>query len=256
MDKYSENQLIDEATRWGFQFYKRIRLEEYQVQITAEQDITKYPGLVAISTESAIKYTVISRKSCTHKNWVPMILDSIELALLNLIINGYIELTFFIDRKFYLNGLFEYNYKGYYLTVSKAYTRKDYLSSCIIRSIKATEVEYPRKKDLSLFVEHLIAWQIGIKEDHLAPKEFFAVFLNGYSDDAPVKFQNHKQFLGKYSRFEVVFTPKQKAPLVVAYENLSKVSTSLKLQSKHFNEYSTKLRRLVQGEFTGRLPSD
>ncbi len=256
MDDYSNKPLIDEATLIGVQFYKRVRLEEYQVQVTAQQNITEYPGLVVISKEPAIRYNLISPKTTTHKDWSTMILKSVELALLNLIINGFVELTFFTDKKLYINGLVKYDYSGYYLTVSKAYSGKDYLSSCIIKSIKATEIEYPRKKDLSLFIEHLVGGQIGSDPDHLAAKEFFAVSFAGYSEDTPFSFQDRKQFLGKYTRFEIVFTPKQKAKLVVAYENLSAISISLKQQSTHFSEYNRKIRRHIQGEFSGRLPGD
>jgi len=256
MDNYSEKQLINETTRWGFQFYKRIRLEEYQVQITAQQNITKYPGLVAISKEHYIKYSKISRKSNTHTDWRPMVWESIESALLNLIINGFVELSTFKDRKFYLSGFIEYNSGGYYLTTSKAYSGPDYLSSCIVKSIKAVEEEYPLKKDLSLFITHLIDSQIGTRDYNYPTRDFLAVFLKGYDNDAPLSFQNHSQFLGEYSRFEVVFTAKQKTELMAAYDNLSKISAILRQQSKHFNEYSNQLRQWIRAEFNGRLPSD
>ncbi len=256
MGNYSNKQLIDETTRWGFKFYRRVRLEEHQVQVTAQPNITDYPGLTPLSIQNDIRYNLISRKSTTHKDWTTMVLESVEFALLNLIINGFVELTFFKDKKLYLNGFLEYPYSGYYLTVAKAYSGKDYLSSCIVQSIKATEIQHPRKKNLFLFIEYLAARQIGIDEDHLAAKEFFAVSFAGYPDDAPFTFQDRKQFLGKYTRFEIIFTPKQKAKLIVAYDNLSTISTVLKQQSTHFSEYSRKIRRYIQGEFTARLPGD
>jgi len=256
MDDYSEKQLIDETTRWGFQFYKRIRLEAYQVQVTAQQNITEYPGLVAISKESAVKYSKISRKSSTHKDWRLMVWESIELALLNLIINGFVELTAFTDRKFYLKGFIEYNSRGYYLTVSKAYSGQDYLSSCIVKAIKTVEEKYPRKMDLSLFATQLVDEQIGTREYNYPERDFLAVFLNGYDDDAPLICQNYSQFLGECSRFEVVFIAKQKPELMTAYDDLSKIYTTLREESKYFDEYSTKFRRLISGELRGRTPSD
>lgn len=256
MNNYPNLQLIDATILWGIRVYERVRLEEYQVQITAQQNITEYPGLTPLSIQNDIRYNLISKKTTTHRDWTTMILEGFEFALLNLIINGFVELTFFTDKKFYVNGFIQYNYNGYYLTVSKAYSGKDYLSSCIINSIKATEIKYPRKKNLSLFIKHLVDSQIGIDEDHLAAKELFAVSFAGYPDDAPFSFQDRKQFLGRYTRFEIVFTPEQKTKLVVAYENLSHITTSLKQQSKHFSEYSRKIRQHIQSEFSARFPSD
>ncbi len=126
-ENHVEKQAIDQTNFGRFKFYKRVRLEEYQVQVTAQQNITDYPGLLVVSKENAIRYKKMSQAFSTNTNWERVLQKSIELTLLDLIIRGVVELSIFIDKKSYFGGLVKREYIGFYLTASKVYSGKDYL---------------------------------------------------------------------------------------------------------------------------------
>jgi len=47
----NKERIINQTKFLGIEFYKRIRLEEHEIQINAQENITEYPGLLAIGNE-------------------------------------------------------------------------------------------------------------------------------------------------------------------------------------------------------------
>ncbi len=246
----SGEHIIQQTKFLGIEFYKRTCLEEHEVQINARQNITEYPGLLAIGNEPEIKYSSLS---LGPTDWSTITYRSIELTLLDLIINEFVELTIFTDKKSYANELINFNRFNYYLIAKKTYDGHDQLSSRIVHSVKYVEKERGQKPTLSNIIKHLIDGHIGTDYYKHPQKEFLKILLSSYRAKLNwITLQSHYRFLGMYSRHEIIIEPKQKAKLMAAYEVLQNISTTLKQESKAFYLYSDKFYEIIKSDFHRR----
>jgi len=246
----SHEKIIRQIKFLGIEFYKRTRTEEHEIQINAQQNITEYPGLLAIGNEPEIKYSSLSSGGM---DWGAIVHRSFELALLDLIINEFVELTVFTDIEYFANELIHSNHTNYHLTVKKTYKGDDYLASRIIWSVKYVEKERKEKSTLENVIRHLIDGCIGSDYYNLPQKEFLEILLSTYRTKVNwLTLQHDSKLLGMYSKYEVIIQPKQKAKLRAAYEALYDISTILKEESRAFYLYSNKLYEIIQSDFHSR----
>jgi len=246
----NKEQIIHQTKFLGVEFYKRTRVEEHEIQINAQQNITEYPGLLAIGNEPEIKYSSLSSG---HMDWGSIVRHSLELVFLDLIINEFIELTVFTDKEYFFNKLAYSDHINYYLMAKKAYKGNDYLASRIIWSVKYVEKERKEKATLANVIRHLIDGCIGTDYYNHPQKEFLENLLSTYRTKVNwLTFQNDSRLLGMYSKYEVIIEPKQKAKLIAAYGALYDISTILKEESRAFYLYSDKLYEIIKSDFHRR----
>ncbi len=246
----NKEHIIQQTTFLGINLYKRTRLEEHEIQINAQQNIAEYPGLLAIGNEPEIKYSSLSSG---HMDWRGIVYHSLELALLDLIINEFVELTVFTDKKSYASELINLNRINYYLVVKKTYEGNDHLASRIIWSVKYVEKERNEKATLANVIRHLIDGCIGTDHYKHPQKEFLEILLRTYTSKLNwLTLQSDSRLLGMYSQYEIIIEPKQKAKLKAAYEVLHDISTTLKQESRAFYLYSDKFYEIIKSDFHRR----
>ena len=145
-----DKQSIHEVNFLGFKLYERIRLEEHQIEIVAQKNISEYTGLLTLSKEPEIKYSSLS---ASYVDWKIIAHQTIELTLIDLIINEFVELIAFTDEKHYVSGLIKHEYKNYRFAAKKDYSGSDYLSGHIVQSIKDTEEKDGKKANLQKVIQ-------------------------------------------------------------------------------------------------------
>jgi len=227
----SREQVIHQIKVFGIEVYKRTRLEEHTVQVTAQQNITEYPGLLAVGKD----FFVHSPLSSPGPNWVALAHRTIELTLLDLIINEFIELIVFMDTKFYLYDLFRNEYQNYRLTTQHRYEGNDNLSASIIKSIQHINQHKRQKADLKAVIEHLLDEYLGANHAHSQPqKAFILELIQRYNWD--------------YSWITLKVDPR-------VFFQSHDISVTLKRGSKTFHLYTNEFYRIIQSEFQRRKPS-
>lgn len=241
----SEQQLIDEVTPFGFPFYRRIRLEEQEVQITAHQNITEYPGLQAI--------TQTSFEQISGVDWVIIANESIILTLLDLIINDFVELITFTDKEFFLGKLIKQEYRNCRFAIKNEYSGQDILSISIIKSIKYAEQQIPQKADLRAVIAHLLNEYLGIDIKHKQPHQvFIRQLLKEYSQHHTWITLDVYPTISNHPKLTII--PQWQDEFKRAYEILSDISWTLRNESEIFHLYINELYDIMESEFWQRLP--
>jgi|GEM_PF-2244354 len=246
VNDHSEKQLIDKVTPLGFPFYKRIRLEEQEVRITAPQNITEFPGLQAI-VQTSFEQT-------SGMDWGIIANETIELTLLDLIINDFVELITFTDNEFFLGKLLKREYRNCHFAIKNEYSGQDILSVSLIKSIKYIEQHVGQKADLQTVIAHLLDEYLGTDIKHEYPHKVFVLqLLKQYS-------QHHiwitfDIYPNNSNTQRLTIIPQWKNELKRAYEILSDISWTLRNESEIFHLYNNELYDIITSEFWRRLSS-
>ncbi len=237
--------IIQQTKFLGINLYKRIRLEEYEIQVSGPQRITEYPGLVSCTLHhpfSSEKIGFNTRRS-------------IELTLLSLIIDDVIELVIFTDTKYYLGTVFEYEHKDYRLAVKREYMGKDFLAQSIFDAVKFVEKSAGKKANLKAVVRHLITQYLArVFRPHSAQGAFMISLLRKYNKYSWLKLRVYKGATNR-EEFELRIDKKQREELRNAYQILSDIAGTLKNNNKAFFVYSFKFHKIIYDEFMRRSSS-
>lgn len=241
--------IIHQVKFLGIGFYKRIRLEEHEIQINAQQNIIELPGLMVAANYFSF--------SSSKPNWETMAYQTIELTLLNLIINNSVELIIFTDTKHYLYGLFNAEYKNYRLVLKDKYLEQDILSQAIINAIKNAERDKGKKTDIKTVIQYLLDGYLDRDKTYKEPqKSFMAKLFRPYNYrhlwltvEVPegVTFQN---------QIKLYITQQKQAELWNSYQILSNISTLIKRESRVFRLYTNEFHKIIHSEFERRKPRD
>jgi len=241
----SEQQIIDETKIRNFHLYRRIRLEEYEVQITAQQNITEYPGLL-VAGQTYFSDSLLS----SGPDWVVTAYQIIELTLLDLIINDFIELIAFTDREFFLGKIFRRRYKNYRFAIKNTYSGEDNLAACIIKSIRETERHMRSKTDLEAIIICLLDEYLGTEVLELPPKVFITELLTEYSHNYSWITLTIYQNKSNYPKLDI--TLEKQNEFERAYEILSDIYETLRYESDTFYLYTEQLYTILESEFWRR----
>lgn len=245
----NKEQIIDQIKFLGIEFYKRTRIEEHEIQINAQQNITEYPGLLVLGKDSYLG----SSLSASNPTWSMLAYQTIELTILDLIINDFIELTVFTSKKCYLANSFKYKYKNYYLAIKNEYRGEDNLSKYLIKFIEYTTQDNHKKSNLRIIIRHLLYEYLGReKQPHKqAQKAFITALLHRYNQDcAWLKLNTHFGVLKK--KHELDMPVQKRDELKNSYNRLSHISIVLRRESQAFYKYSNVLYTIINSEFQRR----
>lgn len=242
----SHQQIIDETKFRGFHLYKRVRIEAYEVQIAAPPNITEYPGLLVAGQASFTH----SQLSSSRPDWVSIAHQIIELTLLDLIINDFIELIAFTDREFFLGKLFRRTYKNYRLAIKDRYSGEDNLAACIIKSIQYTESCMDSKADLEAVIMCLLDEYLGVTTHEFPPKVFVTELLAQYSHKHSWITLTIYQNTTNYPKLNI--TLEKQHEFKHAYAVVSDISETLRYESDTFYLYSEQLYTILESEFWRR----
>lgn len=248
----TNKQIIHELSLGSFKLYERTRLEEYEIEISAQQNITEYPGLLAISKAPEIKSGLFSADDI---DWDILVFKTIELTLFQLIINGFVELVSFNDIKSYVNGLYKQEYENYRLAVKKSYSGKDYLSGHIVQSIKDIEEKEGKKADLQKVIHYLFDGHLGNTQSYPQRKLAESILLPYHTKYDWLNLERRPRLLGMYKQLEIIIAPKKRAELAADFKTLSNILITLKKESKAFSLYSDKLYDIVNSDLNERIPN-
>jgi len=242
----NREQIIHQTKLFGIEVYKRSRIEELEIQVTARQNIAEYPGLLVASHHLPF--------SSSNPSWEMMAHRSIELTLLNLIINELAELAIFTDTEHYLNNLIRREYKNYRLVIKNKYLGEDILSLSILNAIKSAEQNKSKKANLKIVIRHLLNEYFGEYKAYKRPqKEFIIKLFQEYSQKYPwmtLKVQERRFF---QNQLELDMTQKKQEELKNAHQVLSDTSLILKRQSRVLFLYTNEFHRAIHLEFRRRF---
>jgi len=244
----THEEIIRQVKFLGIELYKRTRIEEHEIQVNAQQNIARYPGLLVAS--ASIPF------SSPSPSWVMMAHRSIELTLLSLIINDFIELVIFTDTKSYLDDLFAHQYKNYRLAVKNQYSGDDILSQSIFNSVKHVEEKRNKKADVKTVVRYLLDVYLDENGTHKRPqKAFVAILLKRYDRKhqwLTIKIRKNVLFP---SKIELNITDQKQKELYEAYQTLYDILGIIKQQSHVFSLYTNEFYKIIHSEFARREPS-
>ena len=242
-------QIIGQIKFLGIEFYKRTRLEEHEIQITARQNITKYPGLLVTST--SIPFPAI------NPSWDMIAHQSIELTLLDLIINDFVELIVFTDTKHYLDDLITNEYKNYRLVIKNEYWGKDILSQSIINAIKYVERDKGKKADLKVFIKYLLDGYLDKNKTYVRPqKTFITALYRRYDRKHSWLTVVIEEYILYPSKVKLTITQQKQAQLKKAHKTLFDIVGVIKRESRIFSLYSDEFYKIIQSEFERREPNN
>jgi len=245
----NREQIIHQTKFLGIEFYKRTRIEEHEVQVTARQNITEYPGLLAISERLPL--------SAPNPSWAMMAHRSIELTILNLIINDFVELVIFTDTKHYLDDLFKQEYKNYRLAIKNEYSGEDVLSRSIFNSIKFVEKDRHKKANIKGVIRHLLDIYLDEFVVYEHPQKVFIIeLLLRYSQKYSwLALKSGEKVLSK-SQIELDIISPKKEELKTAHQILFDILVAIKSQSHVFALHTKEFYKIIHAEFKRREPSD
>lgn len=252
MSDYSNKQLIEETTLWGIDFYKRTRVEEHEIQINAQQNITEFPGMVVAGKEPLTN----SSFTAPGSDWTKIAKQTIELTLLNLIINDFIELVVFRDAKTYLNNIFIFEYEDYHLSVKNKYSGKDYLSKSIFQSVRAIERRMKKKALLQDVIDSLIEKHLYRSEPYKQPqKSFVFELIKRYTPDHSWMTSEFRTVFFR-EKIELDIIPKKQEEFKNAHKTFAEIRKILRQESPAFRKYIYKLNEMIEAEFAKRKSSN
>ncbi len=243
--------IIEQIKFLGIEFYKRTRLEEHTIQISAQQNITTHPGLLVVGKD----FFTHSPLSSPGPNWVALAYRTIELTLLDLIINEFIDLIVFTDTKFYLYDLFRNEYQNYRLITQHRYQGNDNLSASIIKSIQLTNQRKQQQADLKTVIRHLLDEYLGENHAHSQPhKAFIIELIQRYNwDYSWITLKIHPRVFFQ-SQSELAMPTEKREELKKAYTTLSDITVTLNRGNKAFHLYTNEFYRVIKSEFERRKP--
>lgn len=246
----NKEQVIHQTKLFGIEFYKRTHLEEHEIQVIARQNITQYPGLLILGKDKYLR----SPLSKPNPIWSMLAYSIIELTILDLIINGFIELNVLTDKKSYLNNFFKHESKSHRLIIKNEYLGDDNLAACIIKSVKSAAQDIPEKSNLKVVFRHLLYEYLEKNKRHSRPqKTFITALLHRYNRDyAWVKLNTHSGVF--QSKLELDIPDQKRNELENSYKILHNILVTLKRESRAFYWYSDEFHRIINSEFQRQKP--
>ncbi len=245
-------QIIHQTKFLGIDFYKRTRIEEHEVQINAQQNITEHPGMVIAGK------VPITNSSFTElgSDWAKIAHHTIELTLLDLIINDFIELVLFKDTKSYLDNLIKNEYKNYRLAIKNKYSGKDWLSKSIFQSVKSIERSMEEKAHLRAVIESLLDKYLGGSDTFQFPqKSFVFELIKRYTPNNSWMISEVRTvFFRKRLKLEII--PQKREEFKNAYKILAQIRKTLQQESPEFRRYTSELNEIIEAEFAKRKSSN
>jgi len=240
--------IIHQTNFLGIEFYKRTRLEEHEIQINAQQNITEHPGMVVAGKEPLINSSFTELGS----NWANIARQTIELTLLELIINDFIELVFFQDAKTYLYDTFIFDYKNYRLAIKNRYSGKDYLSKSILQSVKAVERGLKEKAVLEDVIGNLIEQYLYRNQPYKQPQRSFIFELISKYTHGNSWMTSEIRTVFFRERIELKIIQKKQEEFKNAYKTLTQIREILREESPAFRRYTYKLNKIIDAQFAKR----
>lgn len=240
--------IIQQTKFLGINLYKRTRIEEHEIQVIAQQNITKYSGLLVASAHLPF--------SPINPNWEMKAHSTLELALLDLIINDFVELIVFTDNKSYLSDLSMNEYKNYRLAIKNEYLGEDILPQSIIDAIKYAERNKGKRADLEAVIRYLLDGYLDRNKKHNNPEKAFitALFRRYDHKYSWVTLEVHDYILYP-SKIELDITAQKQKELNKSHQILLDILNAIKKESRPFSLYTNIFYRVIYSEFERREPN-
>jgi len=240
----------------GINFYTRTRLYEKKMDFTPSKIHCDDIGLYIIGKDPDLEYNFVTITE--KKEWNLIAADTINLAILNLVLSGTIEIHEFQDEKAYLFKLIKKKIVNYRLQIIDNSNNEDFLTNSILNATSKIANSGDKIKDLSKVISKLLDSYLGANSEYSRPEKHFIVeILKKYSKKHDwLKIVSKKKMLGIYKDHKIEINRIYIPRISMQHENLIDYHSAELQKSLDYRVFRGILREILYEDFQKRLPQD
>ena len=247
-------EIISESSFLGLNIYKRIRNSEIEIEAINNYDKDFLVGLYPLVKYPKLEYDYISLYQ--QKDWDKTVVELFYKGFMHLLCVKAIKIYSFKDKKS-IFGIINFKVNGFYIKTDEPYFTEDIFLNLILKSIKAVNLKYKKKRDLFYNIKFIVDDFLGTSEYSRPEKKFITRLIKRYTRKYNwLELEKESKYLGLVSKYKVRIEESRLLLLNDSFRKLSTISIKEKPSNINLGYFERALTIIVKRDFEGRYPSD